>query len=146
MEIHFNGFLDLAIKEYPKEACGFLFSKMPYSQEEEWFVFPVKNISANPENEWIPDKKEMLRVKQKATKMGLVKIGNIHTHPYPDGEWHIETERMIIRPSKKDLQFARRFNDVVRIILVTGKDYISDCFVHDKFGNQIRVLLNGVEP
>mgnify|MGYP001616375744 CR=1 FL=1 len=117
--IFWNGFLKHAAKEYPKEACAFLFSKLPYSQEEEWFVFAVKNIAENPKEAWIPDKQEMLKIKAKSIKLGLVKIGNVHTHPYSK-EWGVfneDTMKEIIQPSDIDLKFARKFNDVVRIIV-----------------------------
>lgn len=143
MIIHWNDFLEHSLKEYPKESCGFLFSKMPYSEHEEWFVFQVKNISDNPENEWIPDKKEMLKVKAKATKLGLVKIGNVHTHPYYP-EWKPFNEdkmKEVIQPSEKDLHFARKFNDVVRIIVCIDDKSVYGCYVHDKFGNKIDMEL-----
>ena len=143
MKINFNGFLEKAMKEYPKEACAFLFSKKPYSNEEEWFCFPVKNIAENPEEAWIPDRKEMLKVKARAIKMGLVKIGNVHTHPYHK-EWkpyNKDTMKEIIQPSDLDLSFARRFNDVVRIIICLDNKSIYNSYVHDKFGNQIEIPL-----
>ena len=141
MKINWNNFLKIAVKEYPKEACAFLFSKKPYSNKEEWFVFPIKNISSNPEEEWIPDKKEMLKVKAKAIKLGLVKIGNIHSHPYKEGGFNEDKMKDIIQPSDKDLLFARKFNDVIRIIVCVGNKAIYDTFVHDKFGNKIDIML-----
>lgn len=141
MKIHWNGFLKIAVEEYPKEACGFLFSKNIYNEKEEWFVFPVKNISKTPENQWIPDKKEMLKAKAKAIKLGLIKIGNVHAHPYLEDKYNEDLMRDIIRPSDLDLSFAKRFNDIVRIILCVGKKAIYDVFVHDKFGNKIDIIL-----
>lgn len=135
--IYWNGFLTHAIQEYPKEACAFLFSKKPYSKDEEWQVFAVKNVADNPEEAWIPDKKEMLKVKAKATKLGLVKIGNIHTHPY----WKEFGEFNLDKPSEKDLHFARKFNDVVRIIVCISNKAVYGTFIHDKFGNKIDVGL-----
>jgi len=146
MKINWNGFIEHAIKEYPKEACGFLFSREPYSNEEEWFCFPVKNIAENQEEAWIPDKKDMLKVKAKAIKMGLVKIGNVHTHPYPKSQsYNEETMQRIIQPSDKDLSFARKFNDVIRIIICVGKKAIYNAYVHDKFGNKIDIYLESKE-
>lgn len=141
--IHWNGFFKHAMTEYPKEACAFLFSKKPYSEEEEWYVFAVKNIADDPIEAWIPDKQEMLKVKAKATKLGLVKIGNVHTHPYYD-EWKPYNEdkmREIIQPSEKDLHFARKFNDVIRIIVCIDNKSVYSAFVHDKFGNEIDITL-----
>lgn len=141
--IRWNGFLKHAIGEYPKEACAFLFSKQPYSEKEEWFVFVVKNIADDPVGAWIPDKKEMLKVKAKATKMGLVKIGNVHTHPYWKelGIYNEDKMQEIIKPSEKDLHFARKFNDIIRIIICVDDKSVYDVFVHDKFGNKIDIKL-----
>lgn len=145
MKINWNGFLKHAVKEYPNEVCGFLFSKKPYHTEEEWFVFPIKNISETPEDEWIPDRKEMLKAKAKAIKLGLVKIGNVHSHPYQFmvGEEYDERKMQeIIHPSELDLKFARKFNDIIRIIVcVSDKAVVYDCFIHDKFGNKININL-----
>ena len=137
MKIHWNGFMKSVVDEYPREVCAFLFSRSPYSYDEEWFVFQVKNISEIPAEEWIPDKNEMHRVKAKAIKMGLTKIGNIHSHPFIEG-YLIEN---VIGPSKKDLQFARRFNDIIRGILVVSKEAIYGIRFHDKFGNQIPITV-----
>ena len=144
-KIHWNGFLKHATQEYPKEACGFLFSKMPYSEHEEWFVYQVKNIADNPEEAWIPDRKEMLKVKAKATKLGMVKIGNVHTHPFQK-DWKNVDDFMtvvdeIIKPSEKDLHFARKFNDVVRIIVCVDDKYAYGTYIHDKFGNKLEIKL-----
>lgn len=134
IKINWNGFLKKAVDEYPKEACAFLFSRKPYSSEEEWFVFQVKNISEDPDA-WIPNKKDMLKVKAKAIKMGLTKIGNIHSHPHKFGN-DMDEE---ILPSDKDLSFARRFNDIIRGIIVVESDCISRLKFHDKFGNPIDI-------
>jgi len=143
MKVNWNGFLKLAVRKYPKEVCGFLFSKQPYNSKEEWFVFPVKNISENPEDGWIPDRKEMLKIKAKAIKLGLVKIGNVHTHPYYKefGEYNEEKMKEIIQPSDTDLLFARKFNDIVRIIVCVDDKKIYNSFIHDKFGNKIDQIL-----
>lgn len=147
MKINWNGFIKKAIEEYPKEACGFLFSRKPYSNEEEWFCFPVKNIIENQEEGWIPDKKDMLKVKAKAIKMDLVKIGNVHTHPYTKElyPYNEDTMQEIVQPSDKDLSFARRFNDVIRIIICVGEKAIYNAYVHDKFGNKINICLEPKE-
>jgi len=139
MKINWNGFLKEAIENYPNESCAFLFTNKPYSPDEEWTVFSVKNVSKTPKEEWIPDRNEMIEVKRKATKLGLIKIGNIHTHPYAE-EFDIGEQKL---PSPKDLFFARRFNDIVRGILVIGKGMILACHLHDKFGREIPVFLDG---
>ena len=145
MKINWNGFFKHAIEQYPKEACAFLFSKQPYSKNEEWHVFHIKNVAENPEEAWEPDKKEMLKVKSKATKLGLVKIGNVHSHPYWK-DWKNTDDFMtvvdeIIKPSDKDLHFARKFNDIVRIIVCVDDKVVYVAYVHDKFGNKIDIDL-----
>lgn len=141
MKIHWNGFIRKAIEEYPREICGFLFSSKPYSSDEEWFVFHVKNISKTPLIAWEPDRNEMHKVKAKAIKMGLTKIGNVHSHPYPknlgsDSAFFNEH----IKPSETDLNFARRHNDIVRIIILVNSKYWLNTLVHDKFGKEIKNL------
>ena len=107
-KIVWNGFLKAAVENYPNESCAFLFSHAPYTDHEEWWVFPVKNVSENPREEWIPDKKEMLKVKKEARTLGFVKIGNIHTHPYPKNKKYDEDfMKEFIQPSNKDLMYAR---------------------------------------
>jgi len=143
MKINWNGFLEKAIEAYPEERAAFLFTTKPYGgQAEKWVVMPVINIHENPEDGWIPDKKDMARIKAEAIKKGMTKIGNIHTHPY-----HKEFENDnvpfidVISPSPKDLKFARRFNDIVRGILLVGEGKILDTFWHDKFGKKIPILV-----
>ena len=136
MEINFNGFLKKAIEEYPKEVCAFLFSKKPYSNEEEWFCFPVSNIDPHPEEGWMPDEKEMSKIKKEAKERGLVKIGNIHTHPVIKGDvFHEE----YFEPSERDLKFAKKYRDVVRGIMVVDSETIYGIKFHDMFGNRSKL-------
>lgn len=137
MKIKWNGFLEHAIKEHPKEACAFLFSSKPYSPEEEWFVFTVKNIDNNPLDRWTPSRKEMLAVKRKAIKNKLVKIGNIHSHPISNNLW---SEKWLL-PSDIDLQFARKWNDIIRGIVCVSDDTIFGVNFHDKFGKKIHIMV-----
>ena len=137
IKIHWNGFLEHAMKECPKEACAFLFSSKPYSPEEEWFVYPVKNIDNEPLDRWTPSRKEMLEVKSKAIKNKLVKIGNIHSHPLSKNLWN---EKWLL-PSDIDLQFARKWNDIIRGILCVDKTAIYGVNFHDKFGNKINLTV-----
>lgn len=141
MKIDWNNFLRIAVDEFPKEACGFLFSKKPYDSEEEWVVFPVKNVSETPNEEWIPDKTQMSRIKSNANKLRLVLIGNVHTHPYNKeyGDYDVQ-----VQPSEEDLKFARKHNDIVRIILCVSDKMIHKILVHDKFGEEIDVSLGGL--
>jgi len=137
IKIHWNGYLEHAVKNYPNETCAFLFSKMPYSPEEEWFVFPVKNIDNNPLDRWTPSRKEMLSAKSRAIKSKLVKIGNIHSHPIGKEHWHEDC----LLPSSDDLSFARRWNDVIRGIVCVDHDTIFGISFHDKFGNKINLTV-----
>ena len=145
MKINFNQFLYFAREAYPNEACGMLYSKNLYSDDEEWFVFPCGNVSKNPKEEWIPDKKELAKIKRQADKLKLIKIGNIHTHPY-DGDDKIENLNYYVKPSEKDLYYANKFRDLVRIILLVKEDGgIMNTFVHDKYGNKIDIHLESEE-
>jgi hypothetical protein len=130
-----------AVIVYPEEMAGFLFAKNLYSPQEEWLIIPVKNVSPEPENSWMPDKAGMLKAKKAATDQGYIKIGNIHSHPCPDDARTVEEWGQLVKPSDKDLWFARRFNDIVRIIILVDKFSVLSTFVHDKFGNQIKVML-----
>jgi len=138
MKINFNGFLKKAIEEYPREACAFLFSKKPYSTEEEWFCFPISNIDPHPEEGWMPDKKETQKIKQEARKRGLVKIGNIHTHPIIKGNGFHEE---YFEPSERDLKFAQKYRDIVRGIVVIDSEAIYGIKFHDMFGDKLNILV-----
>ena len=143
MKIHFNGFLKKAIEGYPNEVCGMLYTKDPYSGKEEWFVYPCKNISESPEDSWFPDIKELAKIKRETDKLGLIKLGNIHTHPYK-GDNSIEDMEEMVKPSDLDLLYAKKFRDFIRIIMLVRKDGgIMNVFLHDKFGNKIDVPLEG---
>lgn len=145
MRINFNGFLKIAVEGYLNEVCGMLYSKNLYSDKEEWVVFPCANISENPTNEWIPDSKELIKIKKKADSLGLIKIGNIHTHPY-DGDEDLDKLNHYVQPSEKDLYYAKKFRDLVRIILLVKKDGgIMNSFIHDKYGNKIDIYLESIE-
>ena len=134
MEIEFNGFLKHAIKQYPKEACAFLYSFKPYSSEERWIAWIVENISEDPRHSWIPNKKDVAKLRRWANEMGYVKIGNIHTHCL-----HGEKVKDMFEPSEIDLKFARKFNDIIRGIVVCDKISIFGVAFHDKFGNDIDI-------
>ena len=137
MRIYFNGFVERAMSECPNEACGFIFSHKPYGPEEEWHVFPVKNISETSEIAWDPDKKELQRVKKQALKSELTLIGNIHSHPYHGHKFNNIGDLLL--PSKTDLKFARKYNDIIRGILVVSKTKVYGIKFHDKFGNIISI-------
>jgi proteasome lid subunit RPN8/RPN11 len=141
MKISWNGFLKHAVQQYPKEACAFLFSNRPYHPDEEWHVFTVGNVSLTPETNWNPDAKDMQRAKQKAVRLGLTKIGNVHSHPVKSSD---DIEQYLI-PSDLDLVFARKFNDVIRVILAVGPDAVFGASLHDKYGVKIPIILSEVK-
>jgi proteasome lid subunit RPN8/RPN11 len=136
MKITWNGFLEECMKAYPNEICGPLFSKKPYSKEEEWTVYQVKNIRENKTVGWRWDKKDLVKVKKLAIKEGLTLIGNVHNHPVNGNKREIDFQ---MAPSKEDLKFARKYNDIIRIIIVNGKEVIHGIYCHDKFGEEIHI-------
>ena len=145
IQIKWNGFFKKAIDGLPNEVCAFLYAKNIYSDKEEWFVFEIENVSENPEEEWIPSKKDMAKIKRQADKLGLIKIGNVHTHPYFEDD-DLDKLDEYVKPSEKDLWYAKKFNDLIRIILLVKKDGgIMNSFVHDKFGNKINLYLESKE-
>jgi len=144
IRINWNGFLEICCKQYPKEACAMLYAKRPFSSNpaQEWFVFPIKNVHNSPKDGWMPDNKELARTKKIADEQGMVKIGNIHSHPMMQQDDDIDD---LGKPSDTDLQFARKFNDIIRGILVTDGGEVLAISWHDKFGNNynIEVIKNG---
>lgn len=139
--VHFNGFLELAMQSIPNEACGFLYTRLPYDISEIWDIFPLKNVSDDPKNAWQPDSNEVTKVKRMAHRLGLTKIGNIHSHPYVNKNktiaWHLQ-------PSDIDLKFAQRFSDVIRGIIVVTRQKILGIGFHDRYGKKIDVSVYDV--
>jgi len=149
IDIQWNNFLKICCDNYPEESCAFLFARTPFKLVEEWYVFPVDNVAQDKTKLWIPDKKQLQKVKRWAKANGLTKIGNIHSHPAnleglseSEKEKHIEFHN---NPSDTDLKYARKHNDVVRgILVVDDKGVYAHCF-HDQFGNKLSdIYLNGV--
>jgi len=150
IDINWNNFLKICCENYPNESCALLFAKIPFRMVEEWYVFPVDNVSENKTKRWIPDKKQMQQVKRLAKKQGLTKIGNIHSHPIPINYNEIfgtleEAIDHANSPSDLDLKYAQRFNDIIRgILVVDNKAVYAHCF-HDQYGNKSEdIYLNGV--
>jgi proteasome lid subunit RPN8/RPN11 len=133
--VEWNGFIKICCEAYPEERAAFLYADKPFSGEERWTAFPVKNVSEDPENSWIPDKKDMARIKREAKKLKLTQIGNVHSHPFLESF----TGEDLKQPSDVDLRFARRFNDTIRGILVVDKTHVYDIYWHDQFNNQIEI-------
>jgi proteasome lid subunit RPN8/RPN11 len=138
IKINWNGFIETAMKNLPNESCGVLFSKFPYTEKEEWHLFYVPNSSDEPTTNWCFEKSALNKVKAFAKKNGLVRIGNIHTHPYlgeEDGADFVTS----VEPSDTDLWYAKKYNDVVRGIVLLDKTNVHDMYFHDMFGNKINL-------
>ena len=143
IKINWNAFLKIACEKYPEEAAAMLYATKMYSENEEWFVFPIENIADNPEDAWIPDKKEIAKLKKIAKKKELIKLGNIHSHPFPkDAKKTEEDICELVRPSELDLKYASKFSDTVRGIVLTDGSAILAMFFHDLYGNEIPIHLN----
>lgn len=150
VDIHWNGFIKQCCTNYPRESCAFLFAKIPFRMVEEWHVFPVDNIADDKQHHWQPDKKQMVKFKKKAKELGLTRIGNIHSHPIPKNYEEIfgskeEAIEHANYPSDEDLKYAKRYNDIVRgILVVDDKVVYAHCF-HDQFGVSLPGLyLSGI--
>ena len=151
VDIEWNKFIKICCDNYPDESCAFLFAKTPFQITEKWFVYPVDNIAEDKSERWIPDRKQMQRVKRLAKKQGFTKIGNIHSHPVPSNfkDLALDAQEKTIdyfnQPSEMDLKYACKVNDIVRgILVVDNKAVYAHCF-HDQFGVPLPDLyLNGV--
>lgn len=151
IEMAWNGFIQHACNSYPEEACALLYARTPFKEGEEWHVFPVPNSAPDKERGWTFDKKQMKKIKRAAKKEQLTRIGNIHSHPIPKehSQLTVTEQEAIIdhinQPSERDIKYAQRFNDIVRGILVVGKDAVyAHCF-HDQFGTIIEdIYLEGI--
>lgn len=151
VDIEWNNFLKICCEDYPEESCAFLFARTPFRLVEEWHVFPVDNVAQDKTKLWIPDKKQLQKVKKWAKVNGLTKIGNIHSHPLPKDFEDLSTserERIIEhhnQPSDADLKYARKHNNIVKgILVVDDKGIYAHCF-HDQFGEPLPDLyLNGI--
>lgn len=148
--INLDEFIGHSIEVYPNEACALLFSKLPYSVNEVWAIKSVRNISLDPQNSWIPDKSELRKVKKWAIDNQFVEIGNIHTHPINLQELvneDLNSEDIIqgmLEPSDIDLKYARKFNNIIRGIIVLDQNALYGISFHDKFGNKITALAESV--
>jgi hypothetical protein len=134
-KIRWHGFLKKCVEEYPKEVVAILYTDFPFTENEEWYAFPVKNIHPEPLNNWLPCKKDMQEIKKIARGLGLTKIGNIHTHPYPQGvEFKEEVLQELLLPSDTDCKFAKGYGDLVRGIIVCDSKEIYDIRFHHPDG------------
>jgi hypothetical protein len=171
MKIDWHGFLDEIVQpeRSEQESCAWLFSEKPLSPLDVVHVVEVKNIGLKSQGNdttstFAPDMKEFAKVKQQAKKAGYTRIGNVHTHlvymqrygskalkwqfaAQPDNK-ALELQR---GPSDTDLKYARRFNDIIRGIIVVvfseeGKPGVIDSVVwHDQYGQKLELDVEVVE-
>lgn len=123
-----------------------LYVRRPFSERQLWVVFPIKNIHSKPTEGWMPDKKELQKIKKEAIRRELTKIGNVHSHPLPQNVEAIGKDLMDIweetkRPSETDLKFARKFNDIIRGIIVCDAKGIYAHGWHDQHRNMVELYL-----
>ena len=150
IDIEWNNFLKRCCDNYPNESCAFLFAKTPFRITERWFVFPVDNVAKDKQQQWQPDREQLAKIKKKSKELGLTRIGNIHSHPIPKNYEEIfgskeEAIEHAKYPSDEDLKYAKRYNDIVRGILVVDSKAIYEHTFHDQFGVPLPDLyLNGV--
>ena len=137
--IKWNGFLETIIKPSRKlqESCAWIFVDM---KTDIWNILEVKNVGLKDmpiRHSFAPDKKEFMKAKRIAKKNGWTRIGCIHTHVVVT-----ETESEYqLRPSDPDLKYARKYNDIVRGIIVVQftnsktKGKIYGMIWTDQYGN-----------
>lgn len=128
-----------------QESCAWIFVDLV---QHVWHVIEVKNIGLKYHGDTIeerirssfaPDPKDFARIKRKARKYKLTKIGCVHTHVIRGND---ETEvRYQSRPSEADIKYAKRFNDIVRAVIVVQypdckeRGVIRDIVWFDQYGN-----------
>lgn len=152
--IHWNGFLNDAVQPdgARAEICGFLYSLHPFSSSDQWYVKRVGNRKdvGGFTPEWAPNKADMARVKKEAKQIQVTKIGNIHTHPHSPlsmKHGYGNEDGRLAMPSDTDLRFARRFNDLLRIIVAVNYPkmgsvgQVTDIVLHDQFGQLYSIEL-----
>jgi hypothetical protein len=157
MKIDWHGFLDEVVKpeRSKQESCAWMFSEKPFSPDDVVHVVEVTNVGLKKAGNDIsrtfaPDKKEFQKIKLEARRAGYTRIGNIHTHVVLGARdaKAIAAER---GPSDTDLTYARRFNDVVRAVIVVvyaeeGKPGVIDgVFWHDQYGQKLDLEVDSVE-
>ena len=147
-----NTFLSNITKPYTyNESCAWLFCKKPFCEDNIVFIFPVKNIGLNDrslQESFSPDKSQFAKVKRIAKANHLTRIGNVHTHilaPQNLVNLHPDFLEDSKHPSKTDLFYARKFNDIIRGVVTVVFDNEGDAgkvvsiVWHDQFGNILEV-------
>ena len=130
--IKWNGFLETIIKRSRElqESCAWIFVDM---KTDTWNVLEVKNIGLKDmtiRHSFAPDKKEFTKIKRIAKKNKWTRIGCVHTHVVNTKN---EAEYQF-RPSEPDLKYARKYNDIVRGIIVVQ-------FINSKIKGKIYGML-----
>lgn len=140
--INWNGFLETIVKRSRQfqESCAWIFVDM---KNDVWNILEVKNVGLKDKpiaHSFAPNKKEFAKAKRLAKKNGWTRIGCVHTHIVVTKN---EAEYQL-RPSEADLKYARKFNDIIRGIIVVqftnsrieGKIY--GIIWTDQYGNMMR--------
>jgi hypothetical protein len=138
------------------ESCAWLYCDKPFSDDHTVYVFPIKNVGLKglgPSESFAPDKEDYARVKAIAKQKKLTRIGNVHTHVFSSQNSAIPGTELLFTdpiaekqylPSDIDLNFARRFNSIVRGIVSvlfsepSAKGTIIAILWHDQFGNILK--------
>lgn len=120
--INWNGFLEIIVDQSrsSQESCAWIFVDI---KSNIWYIFEVKNIGLSKyfgeeatRISFAPDKKDFARVKRLARKKKLTRMGNVHTHVVIGDD--IEELKFQFQPSITDLEYARKYNDIVRAVIV----------------------------
>lgn len=128
--IYWNNFLETITQHSrsKQESCAWIFAEIhqyPNRYDDIWYVFEVKNDGLKYFGEtreeamrysFRPNKKDFEKVKRKARKLKLTRIGNVHTHVVIGND--IEELEYQLNPSETDLLYARKFNDIIRAVIV----------------------------
>lgn len=151
--VDWNGFLENIVSpsRSSQESCAWIFAEI---KRDIWHVLEVKNVGLKgrlTKDTFAPDKKEFAKIKRYARKKKWTRIGNVHTHVVCGED--CEDKSLLdyqLYPSDPDLSWARRFNDIVRAVVVVmfpdrrkrGRiygicwfDQYGNILMREKFGN-----------
>lgn len=124
-----------------RESCAWIFADLV---QDVWHVIEVVNVGLKGmsiRHTFAPDKKDFARIKRKARKYKLTRIGNVHTHVVVGTDE--EEIKYQLYPSEADLKYARKFNDIVRAVIVVQypkrgeKGIIRGIVWFDQYGNDL---------
>ncbi len=142
--INWNGFLETIRQpsRAKQESCAWIFVDMKTGI---WNILKVKNIGLKDmsiRHSFAPDKKDFAKIKRIAKKNKWTRIGCVHTHVVTDVT-HAGLEHQM-QPSEPDIKYAKKYNDIVRIIIVVGflgktlKGRIYGIIWFDQYGNILK--------